>query len=74
MRRKAADENLSIDKQIQKMKDVTFEQIQKKKETKLEWLECAICMEEYKNDSLLVVLKCHKSHVMHKDCFLKYLD
>ena len=27
MRNKAADENLSIDKQIQKMKDVTFEQI-----------------------------------------------
>lgn len=35
--------------------------------------ECIFCLEEFKENDIVVTLTCHPTHVYHEDCLGKYL-
>ena len=36
-------------------------------------LECSFCLGEYEDDNEILRLKCHKTHLFHKECMQQFL-
>ena len=36
--------------------------------------ECAICLDEFEPGAKVMQLACHKTHLFHESCYLKYLQ
>ena len=36
-------------------------------------LDCGVCMERFRNQQLVVQLKCFDSHIFHKDCLKSWV-
>lgn len=70
---KKAREANGVLKQLNKLKKVTWQDNQKSA-NKAESLECPVCLDEFVNDHEIVVLKCHKNHVFHRECLTKFLN